>query len=74
MTEPGKMEKLGSFLIGENSRWSFAHFTFIVLAIFGLVAAFIHWVPPGDYIGAVAAASGLAVVGHGIRHHGNRRS
>jgi hypothetical protein len=45
------------------------HLAFVLLALGGL--AWTHWgeLSAGDYVGAVAAGSGLLAVGHGIRHH-----
>ena len=45
------------------------HVAFVALALGGL--AWTHWgsLQAGEYVGAVAAASGLLAVGHGIRHH-----
>jgi hypothetical protein len=45
------------------------HLAFVLLALGGL--AWTRWgaLSPGDYVGAVAAGSGLLAVGHGIRHH-----
>ena len=46
------------------------HLTFIGLVLGGLLWTLCGDLPSGDYVGAVAAASGLLAVGHGIRHHG----
>jgi hypothetical protein len=48
------------------------HVAFVLLAVGGL--AWTHWgaLSPGDYVGAIAAASGLLAVGHGIRHRPRR--
>lgn len=45
------------------------HIAFLVIAIVGFYWAHKGRLDKGDYIGAVAAASGLLAVGHGIRHH-----
>jgi hypothetical protein len=45
------------------------HVAFVVLGLGGLAWTLVGNLPPGDYIGAVGAASGLLAVGHGIRHH-----
>jgi hypothetical protein len=44
------------------------HVAFVLLAVGGLIWALFGELPPGSYIGGVAAASGLLAVGHGIRH------
>lgn len=45
------------------------HVAFVLLAVGGLGWTQLGELSAGDYVGAVAAASGLLAVGHGIRHH-----
>jgi hypothetical protein len=62
------LRRIGLALLSGSEDLSIGHIAFVSLALGGLAWTTLGDLPAGDYVGAIAAGSGLLAVGHGIRH------